>query len=77
MADKIGTFCRRGLQSEAHAIAKFKSWKAHADSLKRCDKLLQEPENYEIENFLDADSITEFGAAVAQMQYKYNAILTA
>ena len=50
---------------------------AHAESLKRCDKLLNEPENYEIENFFDAINITEFGAVITQMQFEHNVILTA
>ena len=77
MADEIGLFCKMGVESEALAIAKFENWKAHAESLKRCDKLLKEPENYEIENFFDANNITDFGAAVTQMKYAYNANLSA
>ena len=77
MADEIGFFCRRGVESETYAIAKFQNWKAHAESLKRCDKLLNEPENYEIENFFDAINITEFGAVITQMQFEHNVILTA
>ena len=77
MTDEIGRFRKMGVESEACAIAKFRNWKAHAESLKRCDKLLKEPEDYEIENFCDANNITEFAAAVTQMKYSYNANLSA
>ena len=77
MADEIGFFSKMGVESEAFAIAKFENWKAHAGSLKRCDQLLKEPENYEIENFFDANNITDFGAAVTQMKYAYHANLSA
>ena len=77
MADEIGFFSKMGVESETYAIAKFENWKAHAESLKQCDKLFKEPENYEIENFFDATNITKFGLAVTQMQFEYNANLTA
>ena len=77
MADEIGLFRKMSVESEASAIAEFENWKAHAESLKRCDELLKEPETFEIENFFDANNITEFGAAVTQMKYAYNANLSA
>ena len=77
MVDDIGFFGKMGLESEALALAQFVSWKAHAESLKRCDKLLKEPEHYEIENFFDANNITDFGTAVTQMKYAHNASLSA
>lgn len=76
-ADEIGYFRWMCLESETHAIAQFENWKAHAVSLKRCDRLLKEPENYEIENFFAANNIKEFGTTATQMQYEYNANLSA
>lgn len=76
IADLIGCFSRLGIESEAYAISKFENWKAHAESLKRCDKLLKEPEDHEIENFFDDNNIINFGAAVTEMQHEYKANLT-
>lgn len=75
MSEAIGVFRRMGVESLNSAVAQFQKWEAHAESLKQGDKLLQEPDNYEIENFFDADNIAEFAASVAKMQYAYNADL--
>ena len=73
MAEEIGQFRRMGVESEALAIAQFEKWKAHAASLRRCDQLLKEPDNDDIENFFDANNITDFGATVTEMRDAYMA----